>query len=269
MLCQDKSVGQLNEKGYNVVRLPRENINPLQVVAKSNGELEILGDIADFVIEDRPAPPAINSGQQVATITGMESDKFEMKTGLSLLQRLLSYLGAGTVELKATFSMADSIQFIYQNVLTDNIYPRRIEKYLTAVTPDLSSRLLENLNDEGELFIITDTLKSNSFGVMASRADNHNVDVNISALKDLLSANFNIQVSKTAQNALTFEGKKSPCFGFKVIGLWVEVAGGKATFRVNPPAGPIGPLRFVPSGLISPKEATPVLFGKHTLVRIK
>lgn len=269
MFCKDKSVSQLNEQGYNVVRLPREKINPLQVLCRTNADLEILGEIGDFVIEGKPYPPAIDQDQQAAVIAGLETDKFELNAGLGLLKRLLSYLGAGGIELGAKFSRVDSIKFLYDNVLSDTIYPIKIEKYLKTVTPDLSSRLLENLNDEGELYIITDTLKSNGFNVVATDSSDNTVDIDISGLQDILKAKFKVDLSKTHERTLSFKGEKYLRFGMKAVGLWLEIGGGKATFRLRPPEGPIAPLRYISASLINPQEATPVIFGRNTLVNLK
>lgn len=269
MFCKDKSVSHLNEQGYNVVRLPREKINPLQVLCRVNDGLEILGDIRDFVIEDKPSPPAIDQDQQAAAIAGLESDKFESNSGIGLLKRLLSYLGAGGIELKAEFSKTDSIQFEYDNVLSDNVYLIKIEKYLKAVTPDLSSRLLEKINDEGGLYIITETIKSNGFNVVAKDSSGNKLDIDISGLKDILKANFKVDLSKAHELTLKFKGEKYLRFGFKAVGLWLEIGGGRATFRLHPPEGPVAPLRYVSASLINPQEATPIIFGRNTLVNLK
>jgi hypothetical protein len=269
MFCKDSSVNQLNELGYNVVKLPREKINPLQVLCKNKDALEILGEIGDFVIEEKPSPPAIDRDQQAADTAGLQTDKFELNSGIGLLKRLLSYLGAGDIKLDVDFSKTSSMQFKYENILTDNIYLRKIEKYLTAVTPDLSSRLLENINDQGELYIITDTLKSNGFNVEAKDSNNNTVNLDIAGLQDILKANFKIDVSKTHELTLSFKGEKSLRFAFKAVGLWLDIGGGKATFRLRPPEGPIGTLGYVSASLINPQEATPVMFGRNILINLK
>ncbi len=268
MWCKDKSVSHLNELAWNVVRLPRENINPLLVLSKSKGYLETLGELSDFVIEDQPKPPEIVRDQAVAEISIRETNKFELGTGLQLLKRFLSLVGASGLELEASFKNAKSIQFVYQNVLTDFVHPAKIAKYLLSVTPDVNI-LLEHIDEEGEAYIITDTLKSNAFGIVAYDEKGAKIDLDISALKQLLSATPHIEVSKDGNKVVSFKGNKFLRFAFKAISVWVEIKDGKAKFRLDKPKGPIGVMRKSPSTLVSPSEPTYVILGRNTLIKLK
>lgn len=268
-MCKDKSVSHLNELGWNMVRLPKENINPLLILSKSNGYLETLGEIFDFVIEDQPKPPEIVLDQSVAEISVLETDKFEVGVGLKFLEKFLSLVGAAGLGLETSFKNAESIQFVYQNVLTDFVYPAKIGKYLLSVSPDISSPFMEHINEEGEAYIITDTLKSKAFGVVAYDEKGVKIDMDISALKQLLSATPHIEVSKAEKKVISFKGDKFLRFAFKAIAVWIKIEGGKAKFDLGKPEGPIAPMRALPSILISPDEPTPVIFGMNTLIRLK
>ena len=188
--------------------------------------------------------------------------------GLKFLERLLSQIGAAGVGLETSFKNADSIEFEYQNVLVDSVYPVKIGKYLLSVSPDVSL-LMEAINDEGEAYVITETLKSNAFGVTAYDEMDAELDIDISALKQLLSATPKIGLSKDEKNVLSFEGEKFLRFAFKAIAVWVEVEGGKSKFRLNKPEGPVGPMRAFPSSFVNPDEPTPVMFGENTLIKLK
>jgi len=269
MLFKDKLVSDLNRLGWSVVRLPRENINPLLVLSKSNGYLETLGELSDFVIEDQPKPPEIIRDQAVADISVLETDKFELGTGLKFLEKFISLVGASGLGLEASFKNAKSIRFVYQNVLTDFVHPAKIAKYLLSVTPDVSSLLIEHIDEEGEAYIITDTLKSNTFGIVAYDEKGAKIDLDISALKQFLSATPHIEVSKDGKAVVSFKGDKFLRFAFKAISVWVEIEDGKAHFRLNKPVEPIGPMRALPSTLVSPSEPTYVIFGRNTLIKLK
>ncbi len=45
--CEDKAVGYLNRYGYNVLKLPRAGIEPLDVIGDDR-HVEKLGTAADF-----------------------------------------------------------------------------------------------------------------------------------------------------------------------------------------------------------------------------
>lgn len=269
MWCKDKSVSYLNELGWNVVRLPKENINPLLVLSRSNGYLEILGELSDFVIKGKSRPPKIVRDQAVAEISSLETHKFELGIGLKFLEKFLSLVGASGLGLEESLKNAKSIQFIYQNVLTDFVHPAKIAKYLSSVSPDVSSPLMEHIDEEGEAYIITDTLKSNTFGIAAYDEKGAKIDLDISALKQLLSADPHIEVSKDEEKVVSFKGDKFLRFAFKAISIWVEIRDGKASFRLGKPEGPITPMRALASTLVSPSEPTYVIFGRNTLIKLK
>lgn len=268
-MCKDKSVSHLNKLGWNVVRLPKENINPLLILSKSNGYLETLGEISDFVIEDRPKSPEIVQDQSVAEISVLETDKFEVGVGLKFLEKFLSLVGAAGLGLEASFKNADSIQFVYQNVLTDSVLPTKIGKYLSSVSPNVNSPFMDSIDEEGEAYVITDTLKSNVFGVIAYDEKGVKLDLDISALKQLLSVTPKIGLSKDEKKVVSFKGDKFLRFAFKAIAVWIKIEDGKAKFDLGKPEGPIAPMRALPSTLISPDEPTPVIFGMNTLIRLK
>lgn len=192
-----------------------------------------------------------------------------MGLGLKFLERFLSYIGAAGIGLEASFKNADSVQFVYENVLIDSVYPAKIGKYLLSVSPDVSSPFMEDINDEGEAYVITETLKSNAFGVVAYNKQGLELDIDISALRQLLSASPKIAVSGDEKNVISFKGDKLLRFAFKAIAVWVEVEGGKARFRLNKPAGPVAPMRALPSSFVNPDEPTPVIFGENTLIKLK
>lgn len=268
-MCKDPSVDTLNQLGYNVVRLPRENIRPLDVLAKSGASLETLGQLADFVVDTGLAPPAIKEDQIAADISGLCTSAFEFNTGIKLLEKLLSYFGVGGLSLDVAFSGAASLTIEYSDVRFDSITPAKIGMYLTKATPDLGSLLIDSIDEEGEAYIITDILKSDSFKVIAHDKKGAKLDLNITALKALLDAHPQISVSKESNMSISFKGDKRLCFAMKAIEFWVEIDSGKGRFRLDKPSGPVAPMRAFAAASASRREVTPVLFGRNTLVRLR
>ncbi len=90
MRCKDDSLDYLNSVGYNVVRLPREGIEPLLVVGKQQEKATVFGPIKDLVQQSTQELPTINKNLQVANISGLKSSKLEFGIGIKFLQVLLS-----------------------------------------------------------------------------------------------------------------------------------------------------------------------------------
>lgn len=112
-------------------------------------------------------------------------------------------------------------------------------------------------------------LTSNAFGVVAYDKNGIELDLDISALKQLLSATPKVELSREEKNVLYFKGDKFLRFAFKAIVVWVEIEDGKAKFKFNKPAGPIAPMKALPSTLVDSNEPTYVIFGRNTLVKLK
>ncbi len=72
-LCTDRSLTYLNDIGYNVVRLPRRSINPLDVLGRDGRSLERLGRLDQIWSSAVPAPQA-GSAQQAPRISGQKTN---------------------------------------------------------------------------------------------------------------------------------------------------------------------------------------------------
>ena len=69
--CNDKSVQTLNNRGYNVVKLPRAGIEPMDILGKDSKAAEWLGPLSDVWSTTAPAPvpstmPSLEISGQVA-----------------------------------------------------------------------------------------------------------------------------------------------------------------------------------------------------------
>ena len=266
-MCKERSVSYLNELGYTVVRLPSEDIRPLQVFYKPNGGLKRLGPISDFVVEQNGVPE-ISRDNTVSDVAGLRTDNFELGTGLKFLEKFLSLIGASGVGLEASFKNAGFLQFIYKNVMKDYVVPTEIGEYLGRVTPNVNSPFMDCINEDGEAYIITEILKSNAFGVIAYDKNGVELSLDISTLKQLLSVAPKIKVSKEGENVISFKGDKFLCFAFKAIVLWINIENGKAKFRLRVPSGPVPPIKALATTFIETNEPTYVVFP-NTLVRLK
>lgn len=59
--CGDRSVQTLNSKGYNVIKLPRAGIEPMDILGKDDQSTELLGPLADVWNTTVALPTAMTS----------------------------------------------------------------------------------------------------------------------------------------------------------------------------------------------------------------
>lgn len=234
--CKDQAIDYLNRLGYNALRLPKEGITPLLVLSRnpSTSVSSLFGHITDMVEEpDQPLPKLWNN-LEAGTISGLKTNRLDLNFGISILNTLLSAINAKSAGIEAVFNAASTIEFEYENVLYDNVMPASVSNYLRRVTPFIDDSLLSQFNEQGEAYIIIDVLKSNSFGIRAYRENASGIDLNVSALQDVVGATSKVSIEKKSDLKISFKGEKPLGFGFKACPIWVENIDGKLRFRLNP-----------------------------------
>src|SRR5271166_4502631 len=100
VLCTDKSLTYLNGQGYNVVRLPRKGIAPLDVLGRDGGSLERLGNLSQIWLSREPLPE-IGTPQPATPVNGKKTSELSGSMGLKILGGILGALGAKSPAISA------------------------------------------------------------------------------------------------------------------------------------------------------------------------
>lgn len=98
-ICSDDATTYLRRLGYNVVRHPREGIDPLDLLGMQGGEMKYLGNLSQLITNAPGALPAIKRDQIAGDIQGQQSSKLSAAIGISLLKSFASALGARWVPI--------------------------------------------------------------------------------------------------------------------------------------------------------------------------
>lgn len=243
-----QSIELLNDLGYDVVKLPRENVDPLLVISKSNGRLNILGPITDLVRKSKVEPPTILRDNIVTGITATICSNLKLAGEINFLEKLLPFLSGIGIGLKGGHKKGTTIDISFRKVLTDTVRPTKIDNYLSRVKPNLKSTYIDTIR-EGNAYIITDTLKSNSFKVAAHDNKGHQVGINLSLLKGVIDNNVTVAKDKENKKVLSFKWDKHLRFAYKAIGLELgsRTPGELKDLRLIPkkPEGTIGPMYYI------------------------
>ena len=89
--CVDRTGKALSDKGYNLVRYPRPNIMPLDVIVGAQPPLEWLGSLS-LVWHAGSDVPAYSTGD-VPNFSYTRSSEFKGALGVRILQSLLRDFG--------------------------------------------------------------------------------------------------------------------------------------------------------------------------------
>ena len=106
---KDPSVTFLNKFGYNVVKLPRVGIEPLDVIGIDD-TTQWLGPLSSVWQSSVPAPEP-SAPRPAAPVNGQKTDKLEIGFGLQILSNALAAFGAAAPSLDVAYKRARKVQF--------------------------------------------------------------------------------------------------------------------------------------------------------------
>jgi len=219
-LCGDKSLTYLNDLGYNVIRLPRTGIDPLDVLGRDGKSLERLGRL-DQLWTSKRATPKMGPPQPAAQINGQTTNEMNASIGLKLLSGVLKALGATIPELGFAYNNARSLQFTFGDVTSLAVAPLEVGEFLSEGDIHSANPFVERYfhDDDTEAFVITEVLHSNEITVSAKDDRGAQISVDVPAIKSVIGADVSVS-TKTAESAdLTYRGSEAVTFGFKAFAI--------------------------------------------------
>ncbi len=221
-LCRDQSTTYLKGLGYNVVRHPREGILPLALIGRQGGTTAWLGDLAGMLTDRASVPPAIERDLTAASINGQRSSKLKLGVGLNVLGSLVGAMGGGNLGVETSYTNARKLSFVFEGVLSDRVQPLDVDRYLTGAAVNADGPLLsEYVLGNGDVFLITETVKSSTFTVKYETHDDVEAKVDVPALQELVGANIDVSASTESSGSVVYKGSKPLVFGFRCLELGI------------------------------------------------
>jgi hypothetical protein len=224
-MCKDPVTQELNKRGYNLVKLPRVGIEPLDVLGRDGDSMEKLGSVTE-VWTSSVAAPIAGAPAPAAGIGGQKTSDLDVAIGLKLLSNVLSGLGGGISlpSLNAAFKRSRKVQFEFVNVESTSVTPFALGKFLANGTLDTSNPFVSHYfgNDETQEYIIFDVLKSDTITVTSKSESGVSVDADIGALSGALSANVKVTAGSAGNSELTFKSAVKATFAFKLFEVFFE-----------------------------------------------
>lgn len=217
--CENKSISYLNARGYNVVRLPRAGIEPLDVLGRDRS-VERLGSLVEIMRGPSEVPQVVGP-RDAASAIGEDSDAVDLHIGLNLLRGIFSGWDAmiDKAKLEAGFRGAKKLIFKVSDVVSYSISPMALGKYLKDATVDWSNPLVSRyFDDDGdrEIYVLTEVLKSQSFSIAAIDGKGGGIEADIGLLGGAVSGNVALKPILSNSNAqLTYVGTTPITFAFR------------------------------------------------------
>ena len=223
MFCHDPYLTYLKTFGYCVVLVPKEDVAPLQVMAKQKGVLMRLGDLKTLLVSGSNIPlPEIIKDKHAADISGQRTGEMKIGIGLSIMGTLIGAMGGSEAGLKAQYQQAKTSAFEFTEVLEDRVEILAIDQYLTDADVNPFSSYVAQLLEADELYITTATIKSKKFTVEAKKANGQALEVKLPEIQGMVGGDVSVSGQAEVTTKVTYEGKKHLVFGFQAVRLFYE-----------------------------------------------
>jgi hypothetical protein len=252
MWCADQFLTLLKSSGYCAIRLPKADIQPLQVLTKRRIELDRLGDLSDLLVTGTSIPlPAITPDSPAPDISGERTSDLSVGVGVSILGTILGAMGGGQLGIDAQFQKAASIAFQFENVIENHIDVIELDKYLGDADVNPASRYVARLLEVDAIYVVTSTIKSNTIKVDAKDSAGQSIGVSIPAIEGIVGGNVKVSHDTDASSMVRFQGETPLVFGFQAVQLFYR-RGRYTAFR------PLRPEEGAMRSIDAPEESTDV-----------
>lgn len=223
MSCNDPYVKALRSYGYNVIRLPKADVRPLQLMCKRGDVLDRIGEVATVLRAGGSVSlPAIQQNTRVANLSGQRSGNLSLGVGLSILGSVIGAMGGSKLGLDLKYENAKSVTFEFQDVLEDRIEIAALDQYLGNADVSPFSAYVGKLLDADQIYVTTAILKSSKIAVEAKGAKGAGVDVSIPEIEGVVGGNVKVGPSAATASKVTFESSQPLVFGFQAARLVYE-----------------------------------------------
>ena len=266
-ICTDKSVKHLQKFGYNVVMHPRASVAPLQLIGEANGARDIIGTVDQLLANATGALPSIAAGGDTANISGKSTSKLDLSLGINILGEILGALGGSKLGVTAAYNHSKTIEFTYDDVDSDTVNILSLGDFMVSGTPKWDHPILSRyLGDDGKLYVITEVVRSNKFGVTAYDKNGTSLGVDVPVISAAVGGNIKIGTEGESTRKVNYEGGTKLTFGFKAFRLSRGEESAGAPKLVIAPVKPGGVVIKATGG--NPAAPKPALFDGPVVLNI-
>lgn len=218
--CKDPRLTFLNELGFNVIKLPRGGIAPLDVLGADKDSIERLGTLSQIWSSDAELPPTKPS-QTAVQINGAKTKSLKLSVGLSILSSILEGMGAALPQLKFAYRRARKVEFSFSNVRTSAVDPFAAGRFLTSGDLDTDNPFVARYfqDETTRAFLMTEVLESDTIKVTALDDRERGLELDVPSIQNAVGAKVSVETAGSSNTEISYKGAEFLAFGFKVFGI--------------------------------------------------
>lgn len=223
MLCNDPYLKYLKSFGYNVIRLPKADVKPMQLLSRTGKDLNRLGDITTLLVTgENVVPPAIEENTKASNISGQRTGDLSFGVGLSIIGNIIGAMGGSKLGLESKYEQAKSVAFEFQDVFEDKIDVIKLDQYLADADVSPFSRYVSELLEADELFVTTAVIKGTELTVEAKESNGATIDMNIPEIQEIVGGDVQVSGSGAVTTKVTYGSSIPLVFGFQAVQLFYD-----------------------------------------------
>lgn len=235
MWFSDPFLSYLKAYGYCVIRLPKTDLKPLQIMAKNGKDLDRLGDLTTVLVAGSHIQvPKISENNPAANISGQRTSDISFGIGLSILGSFIGAMGGSKLGLDTKYQQAKTIAFEFNEVLEDKIDVAVLDQYLADADVNPFSRYVSEMLEADELYVTTAMIKSKKFTVEAKTSNGTSLQLNLPDIQGIVGGNVKVAGQSQVASKITYEGNVPLVFGFQAVRLFYEKSRYTAFEPLNP-----------------------------------
>lgn len=215
----------LASQGYNMVALPRADIEPLLLLSRENSHLSSLDSPLGLLFEPDMAPLPLPA-TDTADITGQKTFEFGLKAGFHFLDGIFRNIGLNSSKLrvKADGEQSYKVAFSFEQVTERKVGLLDLDNFLTGAIPlEKEFRTYAVRLKKSELYVITSVLGSTAFFLRVEDANGQSLDLDTTLQG---AAEANVAINRSKNNGFTISHQDGPplIFAFKAVQVLYDKA---------------------------------------------
>lgn len=227
--CSDPFIENLNKFGWNVVRMPRPDFHPLELLFWSSGDsvglwgrLERFGPLMSvFSAGGVPAPPVVRDGP-VPEFKVAYTGRIRAGLGVPLLGEWVGAMAGLTTGLGAGYGAARTLQFEVVDPRADRVALTDLDPFLADADINPLSRYGATLLERDRLYVVTETIKAAEFKVEAFDRAGGALQVEAAAIAQTVGGNVAVGRDGESTSRSVYRGTVPLVFGFKAVRLFYQ-----------------------------------------------
>lgn len=186
----DPFLNLLKDIGFLPLRLPRADVQPLQLLNVDGKTFSLLGDLDEAMNAGSAKLPAIK--KDIATagqIQGTRSSTVKASLGLDILGNILGALTGSKLDVSAGFQNASTLTFEFGDVTVSTVSVILLDKYLNVATIDATAKEIKQLMQAGKVGVTTAVARSKKYIVSAQNDKGNDIKADVPVIKGIASGN--------------------------------------------------------------------------------